>query len=249
MSSTPATPVAAPTVTQTWIQKHERVIIVALVLLAGSWAYGKYANLASSKAEARANAAEQALVLQNATDAQLAAQTAQVLAQHQAIEQAYAALQTATAAAAASRQASVVQQQKTDATLPAADLANRMKTQAKAPEGSITVSGDTLNLTRVGAVAVVQALDTIPALQADLDDETALAQSAISAKNSGDEVIAAQTKEITGLQTAAVDQQKACTAQIAAVKADARKSKIKAFKWGFVAGFLSGLWAGHSAGL
>jgi hypothetical protein len=60
-----------------------------------------------------------------------------------------------------------------------------------------------------------------------------------------DEVISSQTKEISGLNLAAVDQAKACTAQISAVKADARKSKWRWFKLGYILGFGSGAYVMH----
>ena len=45
------------------------------------------------------------------------------------------------------------------------------------------------------------------------------------------------------------DDDKACKAEVASVKADARKGKVKWFKIGYVAGLVSGLWLGHAAGL
>src|SRR5208337_4183891 len=47
------------------------------------------------------------------------------------------------------------------------------------------------------------------------------------------------------LQANLADQTKACVAQVAAIKADARKGKAKWFKLGFLGGFLTGLYAGH----
>jgi hypothetical protein len=241
MSITPAVPIAAPTVTQTWLQKHERIIIVALILAVGTFGLSRYFDATAAKAEARATAAEQALVLQKATDAQNAATVASVLAQYQAMVQADHTLIASLAAAAAQRQAAVVQQQHTDATLPAADLANRLKTLGNAPEGSISVSGDTLNLLRPGAVAIVQALETIPALQADLKDTQVALGSSQAALAQAGTVITAQTTEITGLKKEIADQAAADKAEIAAVKAAGRKNSMKWFLRGVVVGYIGGL--------
>lgn len=246
MATTPVTPTA---VAQTWLQRHERLLIVAMVLLAGAWGFSRYADLSASKAEARATVAEQALTAQKATDAQNQATTAQVLAQYQAMVSAQSTQIASLAAAAAQRQTAVVAQQKTDATLPVADLANRLKTLGNAPDGSVSTEGDSVKITQSGAVAVAQTLETLPALRDDLRDETELAGAAQAAQKQGEVVIKDQTTQITGLNLTLVDADKQCKAQIADVKAQARKSKIKFFKLGFVAGFVSGLWAGHSAGL
>ena len=143
----------------------------------------------------------------------------------------------------------MVAQQKTDATLPVGDLANRLKTLGNAPDGSVSTEGDSVKITQSGAVAVTQTLETLPALRDNLRDETELAGAAQAAQKQGEVVIKDQATQITGLNLTLVDADKQCKAQIADVKAQARKSKIKFFKLGFVAGFVSGLWAGHSAGL
>ena len=231
-----------------WLQRHERIIIVALVLLVGGWAYGKYADASASKAETRATVAEQALVLQKATNAQNAATTASVLAQYQTMITALSAQNASLATAAASRQAAVVSNQHTDATLALPELANRLKTLGNAPDGTVSVTGNQVNITQPGAVAVTQTLETIPALQADLKDTQALLGATEVAKEQAGKVIAAQTTEITGLNLQIVDADKAHKAEITAVKAEGRKNSVKWFKRGFGLGFLAGLFAGHAAG-
>ncbi len=243
------TPIATLTATQTWLQKHERIIIVALVLLGSAWAYGKYADASASKAEARATVAEQVLAAQKTQDAQLASQTASVLAQYQAMVQALSAQSASLAQAVAQRQASQVANQKADTTLPLPDLAKRLKTLGNAPDGSVSVLGNQIALTQPGAVAVTQTLETIPGLQGDLDDNQKLLGATQAAKDQGDKVIDAQAKQITGLNTAAVDQDKACKAEVVAAKAEGKKNSIKWFKRGFIVGFVSGLWAGHAVGI
>jgi hypothetical protein len=245
MSTTPAAPVATPAV-QSWLQKHERIVIVALVLAAGSWGLQHYLDNAAAKAETRATVAEQALVLQKAADTQLASTVAQVTQQYQAMVQALTAQNSSLAAAAASRQTAQTANQAKDATLPLIDLANRLQTLGKAPEGTVSASGNSVNLTQPGAVAVVQQLETIPELQGDLKDTQAALGASQGALTQAGTVITGQAKEITGLNLAATDQDKACKTQIAAVKADARKSKIKWFKIGFISGFVTGLWGGHA---
>jgi septal ring factor EnvC (AmiA/AmiB activator) len=244
-TTTPTTTIA----TTSWLKTHERLIIVALFLLAGYFGLNHYLNNAAAASETRAKTAEAALVSQQTQNTQLAAQSASVLAQYQAMVTALSAQNSSLAAAAASRQVSVVAQQKTDATLPVADLANRLKTLGNAPEGSVSTLGNQIDLTSPGAVAITQTLETIPALTSDLKDTQAALGATQAAQAKADEVIADQTKQITGLNLASVDQTKACTAQVAAVKAEGRKNSMKWFKRGFGLGFLSGLLAGHAVGI
>ena len=208
MSTAPAVPVTTPALS--WLQKHERIIIVALILLVGGWGYSKYADASASKAEARATVAEQTLAAQKAQDTQLAATVTQLTQQYQQLTSTLAAQNTTFALALAQRQAAVAQTQANDAALGLPALANKLQTLGNAPAGTVTTQGDSVNLTHPGAVAVVQTLDTLQGLNADLTDTRALLGATQAAKAAGDKVIDAQATEITGLNTAAVDQDKAC---------------------------------------
>ena len=243
MATTPVVP--ATTSTLSWLQRHERLIIVALVLLAGAWAYGKYADASASKAETRATVAEQALLSQKETDAKNEAQTASVLAQYQAMVTTLTAQNSALAAAAASRQAIVAKNQATDTALALPVLAARLGTLGNVPDGQVSTDINHVILTQPGAVAVVQTLETIPALQSDLKDTQTVLAGAQTAQAKAGEVIADQNTQIAGLKLTVTAEETSCKAQVAVVKAEARKGKIKWFKIGFVTGFVSGLWAGH----
>jgi hypothetical protein len=219
--------------------------IVAMVLLAGSWGLNHFLNNAAARSETRATAAEAALTAQKSQDAQNASTVAQVTQQYAAIVQTLQAQNASLAASLAQRQAVVVAQQHTDASLPVADLANRLKTIGNAPKGSISVLGSHIEIDQPGAVAITQTLETIPALQADLKDTQGALGATQAAQDKANEVIADQGKQITGLNLTLVDADKACKAQVAAVKAEGRKNSMKWFKRGFGLGFLTGLLGGH----
>src|SRR5271157_1072102 len=224
----------------TWVQKHERLVIVALVLLAGSWGLQHFLDNQAAKAETRANVAEQALVLQNTTNAQNAATTASVLAQYQGMVTALTAQNASLAAAAASRQAIVTKNQTTDATLALPELANRLQSLGNVPIGQVSSDSNHVILTQPGAIAVTQTLETIPALTANLKDQTALAASLQAALTQGQTVITDQSKEITGLNLAAKDADVACKAEVKAVKAEENKAKRKWFFRGVLVGLFGG---------
>lgn len=246
MATTNVTPVA---MAESWLKHHERLIIVLMVLLAGTWGFSRYADLRVVQTEARAITAEQALKSQKETNAQNAATTASVLAQYQAMVTTLSAQNASLAAAAAQRQVVLKQNQATDSTLALPALAKRLETLGNVPDGQVSTAGDSVKITQSGTVAVVQMLETIPVLQADLKDQTALAVAAQAAQRQGDTVIADQAKQITGLNLTIKDEETQRKAQVAEVKAQARKGKIKFFKLGFVTGFISGLCAGHAAHL
>jgi hypothetical protein len=236
MATTPVVP-AAPV--QSWLQRHERIVIVFLALLVSTWGLGKFLDSRAVATEARAASAEQALSAQKTLDTQNASQTATVLAQYQSMVVALSGQNASLAASAAQRQATLAKDKATDSTLALPVLAVKLQNLGNAPDGTVSTTPNSVNLTQSGAVAVVQTLEEVPVLQATLKDtQTALAASAATQKQ-GDTVIADQAKQITGLNLTITDQDKACKAQIAAEKAAARKGKWKFFKIGFVSGFLT----------
>jgi hypothetical protein len=215
-----------------------------MILVVGYFGLNHYLNNAADKATQRATIAEAALAQQTSSNAKTEATLAQVTQQYAAIVQSLQAQIASQAVIVAQRQAAVVTQQHVDANLALPELANRLKTLGNAPDGSVLSTGNYVQFTQPAAVAVLQTLEVIPALQANLKDETALAGSAQAAQAQGDKVIAAQGIEITGLKLTITDEEASCKAQVSVVRAEARKGKIKAFKWGVVVGFLGGLFAG-----
>lgn len=60
-----------------WLQKHERIVIVALILAAGTFGWNRWIDHAAVAADARAAAAAQVVAIQDAASKALAAQSAQ----------------------------------------------------------------------------------------------------------------------------------------------------------------------------
>lgn len=118
-----------------------------------------------------------------------------------------------------------------DANLTAPDTAKRLG-------GTANGSNDILLPLPVGRNIVVS-LDTLTSVQADLADtksrlsnETAIAVNLQSNLDSQDKLLSA-------FRTQADDQEKACKAQVADLKAAARKSKLRWFGAGWVSGMIS----------
>lgn len=238
-----STPVAkatgsVPGKIRTFLLDHERLIIVLVVAAFLVWGYGKYADIRAQHdsvvlQQAKLASEEQAKVVQAQAQqvaqdkAELEALSAKLEAQNAQLAQANITLANALA-----------NQKKTDATLPLPELAKRWDVLVPDANPVATPTGQ-VQLSPAGAVATVQALEEVPALKDELKNETQL-------KLNDDLIVAQQNKnifdlgtQITGLQKLDVDHQTQCTAQIAVVKAEARKGKIKWFKIGFITGFLA----------
>jgi hypothetical protein len=253
-STTPAATIVS--VTESWIKTHERILIVALVLAVGAFGLNKYFDYSAAKSDARAVAAETVAADAKANAAKEAVTAAQTQAQYTALVQALAAQNASLAASIATRntglqqtQAKTGQMTPTELTatwqslLPGKLAGKITQSSVKEPDGTNT---QVFTVDLGPAVETVNALEEIPVLQANLADETKVAQNYLQEVQKSDVLANDLSTQVTGLQTQIVANDNSCKAQIVAVKADARKGKIKAFKWGFITGFVSGLFAGHN---
>lgn len=125
------------------------------------------------------------------------------------------------------RNQTVAELVKVDATLSAEQAASKISQQLSAAPGEITASGNDVTLDLPSARGVVSRLDELPVAQANLEDtqkkltnETQIATDAQKAVMDAKDVIAAKDEQL-------VDADKACKAQVANVKAQARKRNLK----------------------
>ena len=223
---------------KSWLLQHERLLIVLMVLLAGIFTVNKIENVIASRDAARATIAEQALVSQKTIDAQLAANTATITAQYQAMVVQLTNQNATLSKSITSRSAALQTQQGSDSQLPPSSLAQRVQELAAAPSGSVSAVGETVVLTQPGAVAVAQMLEEVPVLQANLNDTNQINTNLTKELVSANSLASAQSAQITGLKTELTDQVKADKAELASVKAKARKSKLRWFLIGVVTGFV-----------
>lgn len=139
----------------------------------------------------------------------------------------------------AKRNEAAANQQKTDASLSAVEAAQRLSQQTHAKPGEVTAQGDTVIATLPVARTVVGAFDLLDTVQANLTDTQKQLSSESVINTNLQANVAAQKNLVSALRTENTDQQKACVAQVSAVKAQARKSKLKWFGIGYIAGFVS----------
>lgn len=233
--STTLTPtaIAAPVVaTESWLKQHERIVIITLLLIAGLFIGLKVNDRIAAHDQAAATLATQTLAAQVATNNQLAAQVAQTQAQFQALVIQLSAKNTQLQTQQATRSVALQQQVVLDKTLTVPALGDRLARLANISPSDITATGDGVTLDSTGTLQTVDELEKLPVLQSNLNDETTIATNLNTELTSANTLNAQQGSEIVGLNIAAVDKDKSCKADIASVKAQARKGKLKAFLYG-----------------
>ena len=223
----------------TWIQKHERILAVIIIVAMLIFLGNKYLDKSYDASVAREQAA-------NAVLKDQASKNADIQKSVDGLQQQYATLlagvqkQNATLTAAiAARNQTATAQQKTDADLSLQDLATRQQTLAGTT--GIASTSDGLTESPAAAIAVTQQLELLPVLKQDNTDLQTISGDKDKQLTSITAVVNGQNDQISGLKTQLVDSQKSCEAQVAV----ARKSKWKYFKAGAVVGFIGGVLVGH----
>lgn len=222
---------------ESWVKQHEKLFLLAIAGLVLWFSIGKIDTLianhdAANLTQAKVIAAEDA-----SKTAAIAAQSAEQAAQYQALAAKLNAQNAALVQANVQATLALAQRQKTDAGLPPSELANRWTVLV--PQAKPTVTATGIAVDTPSAIATVQALEQVPVLQKQLankDTELGNAQNLLTASNGQ---VTTLNTEVGSLHVQIVDNAKVCTAQIAVVKAEARKSKRRWFIIGYVAGFLS----------
>ena len=248
--STPAKPVAAPTLVQTvekdyaWVKMHIAALLVTFVLIGGSVVgsvYGVESLIAKHDlaTEQRYNTALAGEVANTkaAQDA-LATTIASFNTQLQALQAQNVQLTQSIAA----RNAQTQKQVKIDATLDAAETAQRLSTQTSASAGQVQVAPNGSDITVALPItrSIVADLDSLQSSQANLVDTQKELDNTNQLFTSSQQVVAAQKKTIDAQDAQIAGQVKACQTEVDTVKSQARKGKIKWFFIGYVAGFISG---------
>ncbi len=236
-SATPTTPVAwIPS--QTWLQKHERIVIAFLILCLGVYGFNRWTEKSVNDAKTQQAIAQQYQVQQDKTTAVMQAalqQQAAQQAQHDAeTKQEIVALMAAISARDAATQTKVVEVQ-----------------QPKTPTQAVTELEAAYTLpapvTVTDAGAVVPTADiqqfTVAKIEHDafvLDFKDTKSQlTSCQAEVTGDEgLIAGYQKQVAQDQIDLKAHDDKAAADLKTAKAEARRGKWHTFWAGFVSGFL-----------
>jgi uncharacterized protein YecT (DUF1311 family) len=243
MSSSPATTPITTSLSligraSKYFKLHETLIIILASFTLLWFVSGKIegviaahdaVNLATTKAtlaaQVQTNNDRQALIAQQAADYKALA--AKYQAQDAALAQANVALAQALTA-----------QQKKDAALPIPQLVTRWIQLV--PDAGVSVAANgTVSVSEVGAHATVNELEKVPVLTTELANEKQVCSNTSTLLDAANGRVVTLNSQVDGLKLQSKDADNVCKAQIAVVKADARKSKRRWFVIGFISGFVS----------
>ena len=216
------------------LKAHEKLIL-ALIAASVLWvAIGKIDTLIQHHDDANLKQAQVIAATQEDKNAAIAAQVANDKATFDALQSQIQAKDAALIQANVALATALTKQQKVDATLPPTDLAARWN--ALVPNADVSVSNGQAVAPMTGAVATVQQLELVPAQQQELANDQTLITNGNALAVAQTKQVSDLTAQVTGLKLQSVDDLKVCNAQIAVIKADARRSKRRWFVAGFVAG-------------
>ena len=217
-----------------YLKAHERLILALVAAGVLFFAIGKVDTLIQHHDEANLKQAQTIAAVQSQKNAAIAAQVAADKAAFDALQAKLQAEDDALVQANVALATALTKQQKTDATLPPTDLVARWN--ALVPQAAVSVNNGQMTLPNAGAIATVQQLEIIPVQQEEITNEQTLVANGNALAVAQAKQVTDLTDQVTGLKLQSVDDAKVCQAQIAIVKADARKSKRRWFIAGFAAG-------------
>ena len=236
----PATAQTAINNTQTWLQKHERLIIVVLVIGLSLFVVQKYFDLSAAIESHKAQEATAILQAQTSKTNNDLDTAKQLLSTYQAALVQSATENSKLADAIANRNLNLTTQQNNDKILPPSKLANRWEMLTGSDNGDIIATSDGFSVSSIAAITTVQRLEQVPVLEQNVSDEQDKEKNLQNSISKANDLISQGKITVNGLQLQLQDQTKACDAQIGLVKAEARKSKMKWFFAGLVTGFVGG---------
>lgn len=212
------------------LQAHEKLLALGAVLVFLFVVTGKVLQ----EWDAHDSHIAAADVAKLAADTQ---QTAQLTAQLADVKTQVATAERQLQAAIASRDAALVKQKQTDATLTAVQTATHLNSQLGVTD--IAAQDDTVVLPLDDARTITADLDELPVVKADLVDVQKQFADEQSKSAAYEAVLQAQAKQLA-------DANATCKAQVAELNVKVKHSFWRGFKYGFLTGATLGLWSGHS---
>jgi hypothetical protein len=230
----------------TWLQKHERIMIVALVLMVGTFLGNKWLNYEGAQKDAKVEALTLVVNQDKQTVANLALQAAQAQATYQTTLDAITKENSLLAQANAQELASLAQRQVVDKTLPLPAVAQRIEVLVPGAQGGIAATTAGVVMNDTASHSVLTTLEEVPVLNDELKNETQIAQNNANLVSQGQIVNNDLTKQVGALNNELSDAGKQCKAEVAAEKVKTKKAFIKGLKYGFMAGFAAGAYILHA---
>lgn len=218
-----------------FLKEHERLILglaaLGVILLCFNW----WMNNAAAKASAKNVLAQQQLQAQKDMNAHLEQDSAQKDKQYEelltAVTKQIQGLQTAMT----SRDTQLTKAEQTDKTLPLSDLGSHWEGLIGVTNGISSGSAGLL-VDDQASRATVAELEQVPVLEANLKDDGTIIGKREDEISSLTSAYGSCRQEVSGLSDQITKADAACKAQVADVKAQARKSKRNWFIGGLITG-------------
>lgn len=219
------------------IKDHEKLIIVAIVSLTIWGGYTRLLNYLELRDQRASTASQIALQSQIDTNKKLSDEVEHVRQDYQNLKAEYEAKNVQLEGQIKKRDVQVVVQQEKDKTLQPVELASRWSLLINQPVETIKPTETGYQIEQAPALMTVLQLELIPQLQQDLNDTRQIVSNKDVQINGLNGVVTSLTGQVDGLNQQIVKQNTASKDEIALIKAQARKSKLR---W-FIAGFVTGL--------
>jgi hypothetical protein len=217
---------------RSWLQKHERILIIFLAILAGVFLYNKVLDHEAAHDVLVAAQATQVLNQQEAKDATLAQAAAAQQQEYVALVQQLTQQNSALTAAMQNRTTVLQVQQKADAALPMPALGTRLGTLLGVGATDVVPTTSGLTLSPAASYRATESLEQLPVLTANLADSQTQNQNLTKELAAADDLSATKDEQITNLKQTVTDTQVAGDKNLAACKATARRGKLHSFFYG-----------------
>jgi hypothetical protein len=217
---------------KSWLQKHERLIVAVLVIMAGVFLYNKVLDHEAAHDQLVAVQAAQVLKAQEAKDTALAQAAAAQQQQYVALVQQLSQQNSALSAAMQNRTTVLQVRQKADATLPMPALGTRLGTLLGVGATDVVPTTSGLTLSPDASYRVTESLEQLPVLKANLADSQTQNTNLTQELAASDALGATKDEQITNLKQTVTDTQVAGDTKLTACKATARRSRLHAFFYG-----------------
>jgi hypothetical protein len=233
----PAALTVAANPIRTFLVHHERLIVIVLAAVLLWFFSGKIENVIAAHDNANLAALKVTAGQQADADKKTAMLVAQQAADFKALNDKLAAQDSALRQTNRNLSSALAQRQQTNNDLTTPELLTRWN-QLVPNAGAAIVNGQTM-LPDAGAHATVNELEKVPVLTGQLANEEKVASNLSELLASSTGQVSTLNDNVAGLKLELADNDKVCKAQIATVKAAARKSKRNWFIGGFITGFLT----------
>lgn len=222
-----------------YVKLHEILIITVLSLLLVWGVSGKIEGVFLAHDTATLNAEKASLAAQVEKNEAIAKTVSEQSAAYATLLAQANEQQAAIARMNAQLTAALAKQQQTNNNMTLPELAGRWMTLVPKASGGLSINNGQMLIADSAAHATVNELEQVPVLQQQLSNATVEKETVDKLLVASNGRVDTLNSRVEGLTLQIGDSDKVCKAQIAVVKAQARKQKRWIFVVGYISGFLS----------